>query len=136
MRTPVTVTAVALLALASAALPARAADGTGGADRPEVTGGLFLTVSGSENAWVRGVSLHCAPKPLGPHPRAADACAALEKANGDLDKLAGDPHLCTREYDPVTVSVTGTWRGTATAWRKTYANACMLDSATGVVFGF
>lgn len=115
----------------AAAAPAHAVG-----DAPAPRRGLFLTVSGDERTWTRGVLLQCTPLPAGPHPEAAAACLALDVARGDLDRLAGDPHGCTKEYDPVTVGATGSWRGRPTAWHKTYANACELDAATGVVFRF
>lgn len=98
--------------------------------------GLFLTLSGSENTWIRGVLLHCSPVPSGPHPEAAAACAALDAAHGDLDRLPEDRHPCTDQFDPVTVSATGAWRGRPTAWHKTFANACQLALETGAVFRF
>lgn len=133
MRSPVTVTAVALLALAAAAVPGRAADVS---DEQKPSRGFFLTVSGSGNTWIRGVLLQCAPEPSGPHPDATAACAALEKANGDLDTLPGNPRACTKQYEPVTVSASGNWRGLPRSWHKTYPNSCVLDTATGPVFRF
>ncbi|MET9508406.1 SSI family serine proteinase inhibitor [Streptomyces flavidovirens] len=133
MRSPATVTAVVLLALAGAALPARAAAVPGGPTPPH---GLFLTVSGSGSTWIRGVVLQCVPRPAGPHPEASDACAALDRAKGDFDKLPGNPRACTKQYEPVTVSASGNWRGLPTSWHKTYPNACVLDTATGPVFRF
>ncbi|MBM9622941.1 SSI family serine proteinase inhibitor [Streptomyces zhihengii] len=134
--------AVALLAVA-AAVPAAAASpapdtvaAAPAAEKPAPPRGLFLTVSGAENSWIRGVLLHCSPEPSGPHPDAAGACAALDEARGDLDLLSGDPHPCTKQYDPVTVSATGAWRGRPTAWHKTFANACELSTATGALFRF
>ncbi|MEJ8633559.1 SSI family serine proteinase inhibitor [Streptomyces sp. NPDC006475] len=126
----VTLAAAALMTLA-AVVPAQAAD-----EEPVAGEGLFLTVSGSENTWMRGVMLKCAPEPGGPHPAAADACAALTKAGGDLDKLPADPHPCTKKFDPVTVEATGSWQQRSMSWQKTYANACALDAATGAVFRF
>jgi hypothetical protein len=144
--------AVAVPATASSASPApdapgspdrtvqiAAADPTDAVDRPgkpEPKRGLFLTVSGAENTWIRGVLLHCSPVPAGPHPEAAAACAALDAAGGDLDRLPGDRNPCTNQYDPVTVSATGAWRGRPTAWHKTFANACELAVHTGAVFRF
>ncbi|WP_274555506.1 SSI family serine proteinase inhibitor [Streptomyces spiramyceticus] len=129
----VSVTAAAVLAFTGAVPPAQADDVDPG---PKSTRGLFLTVSGSENTWIRGVMLHCPPKPSEHHPEATAACAALDKANGDLDSLPVDSHACTKRFDPVTVSATGTWRGRPTAWNKTYSNSCELDVATGSVFRF
>ncbi|MEV0095444.1 SSI family serine proteinase inhibitor [Streptomyces sp. NPDC050738] len=127
MRIPATLAAAILVALAAAA-PAQA--------DPTPPRGLFLTVSGDENTWMRGVLLRCPADDTSHHPDAEAACAALHDAAGDLDRLPADPHACTKEYAPVTVGATGTWLGRPTAWHKTYANACMLDAATGPVFRF
>ncbi|MFI1393878.1 SSI family serine proteinase inhibitor [Streptomyces sp. NPDC020681] len=130
MHRSVPLVAAALISLATA-LPAHAV-----AAEPAPAKGLFLTLSGAEGAWMRGVRLNCAPQPDGPHPEAAAACEALAAAGGDPDKLQGDPHPCTKRFDPVTVGATGSYQGRATAWNKTYANACELDAATGAVFRF
>ncbi|MEU6994696.1 SSI family serine proteinase inhibitor [Streptomyces sp. NPDC046465] len=130
---PFSLAAAALIALA-AAVPAQAADGTPAAPAPQR--GLFLTVSGAQNTWVRGVLLRCAPEPAGHHPRAAEACEAIAHARGDFDALPRDPHVCTKEFEPVTATVTGTYRGRAVGWHKTYPNACAMDVETGHVFRF
>jgi hypothetical protein len=98
--------------------------------------GLSLSVSGDANTWTRGVVLHCHPAPGGRHPNAAAACAAIEAAGGRFDRFSGTSRACTMEYNPVTASATGTWRGRPVSWRTTYANACGLDAATGAVFRF
>ncbi|MFJ9173138.1 SSI family serine proteinase inhibitor [Streptomyces sp. NPDC102360] len=125
------VAAAAFLSLAAAA-PAASAVTTG----PEQPRELFLTVSGAENTWVRGVHLNCVPRPSGEHPHAAEACAALEAAGGDLDALPVEQQMCTQVYDPVTVEATGTYRGKAIAWHKTFGNACTMEASTGYVFRF
>ncbi|AZS75789.1 protease inhibitor [Streptomyces lydicus] len=110
--------------------------GPAGADEPPSGDqGMQLTVSGAGNTWIRGVRLSC-PDIHRRHPHAGAACDALTWARGDLDALRGDPHNCTREFDPVTVTATGTWRGVPVNWRKEYPNACTMDSATGPVFRF
>ncbi|MEV6316789.1 SSI family serine proteinase inhibitor [Streptomyces sp. NPDC051776] len=103
---------------------------------PTPSKGLVLTVSGSSETWIRGVLLRCPPEPDGLHPRAAEACAELGRARGDLDRLPGEPGVCSDEFDPVTASAKGTYQGKSVAWRKTYANACQLSAATGNVFRF
>ncbi|MFI5662188.1 SSI family serine proteinase inhibitor [Streptomyces sp. NPDC051684] len=125
------VAAAAFLFLAAAA-PAAGAATTG----PERPGELFLTVSGADDTWVRGVHLNCVPRPSGEHPHAADACAALEAAGGDLDALPVEQRMCTQVYDPVTVEATGTYRGKAIAWHKTFGNPCAMEASTGPVFRF
>ncbi|GAA0491398.1 SSI family serine proteinase inhibitor [Streptomyces stramineus] len=98
-------------------------------------GRLFLSVSGSHSTWIRGVQLHC-PHTGGHHPHAAAACSQLGRAHGEPGAVAGDRHLCTREYDPVTATAEGEWNGRTLLWRKTYPNACALDSETGPLFRF
>lgn len=124
------VLATAALFTVGAAVPAAASP------PPAPDRGLFLTVSGSENTWIRGVALHCPPGPDDRHPDAAGACAALREADSDFDALPGDPHPCTYEYDPVTVTAEGVRQGDAIAWQHTFPNACAMDAATGPVFRF
>ncbi|REK91203.1 protease inhibitor [Streptomyces inhibens] len=127
---------VTVLATVSAALAVALSAGPAGADETTPPDqGLQLTVSGSGNTWMRGVRLNC-PDTQGRHPHATAACDALTWARGDMDALPGEPRNCTKQYDPVTVTATGSWRGGPVNWRKEYANACMMDSATGPVFRF
>ncbi|GHE42792.1 hypothetical protein GCM10018785_10500 [Streptomyces longispororuber] len=98
--------------------------------------GVLLTVSGSDNTWIRGVRLSCAPEPSGPHPFAGRACAELDHARGDLDALPKENRACTKQFDPVTASATGTHRGRPVTWHRTYGNACEMAAATGHVFRF
>ncbi|MGI5484048.1 SSI family serine proteinase inhibitor [Streptomyces lavendofoliae] len=127
-----TAAAAVLLALA-AAVPVHA-----DTQEPVLDGetGLFLTVSGGDESWIRGVRLRCSPRPSGPHPDAEGACAALDAARGNPDRLVTDPHPCTKRFDPVTARAVGEWRGLRMDWRKTYPNACVLDTATGPLFRF
>ncbi|MEU6080408.1 SSI family serine proteinase inhibitor [Streptomyces sp. NPDC047108] len=103
---------------------------------PAPSDGLALTVSGSGDTWIRGVLLRCSPEPDGLHPRAAEACAEVERARGDLDRLSGEPAVCSDEFDPVTASAKGMFQGESVVWRRTYANACRMSAATGNVFRF
>ncbi|MEV4442908.1 SSI family serine proteinase inhibitor [Streptomyces sp. NPDC049577] len=105
------------------------------ADEDRNHGRLFLTVSGSQNTWIRGVRLSC-PEPRGHHPHAAEACERLRLAQGRPDALPMERRLCTREYDPVTATAEGDWNGRPVTWRKTFPNACALEAATGAVFRF
>ncbi|MET8690348.1 SSI family serine proteinase inhibitor [Streptomyces sp. NPDC004732] len=127
------VAAAALIALGGLT-PAHAADPAPTPKDPK--GGLFLTVSGADNTWIRGVLLRCAPEPSGAHPQAAKACEAIAQAGGDFNALPDDPHACTKEFDPVTATVTGSYEGRAISWHKTYPNACTMDADTGYVFRF
>ncbi|MFE7312523.1 SSI family serine proteinase inhibitor [Streptomyces sp. NPDC057555] len=102
---------------------------------PDTADGLFLTVSGARDTWIHGVRLTC-PDLRGAHPHGAAACDELAWAHGDLNALRGELHPCTREYDPVTVTASGSWRGVPVNWRREFANACTMDVATGPVFRF
>ncbi|MYU54718.1 MULTISPECIES: SSI family serine proteinase inhibitor [Streptomyces] len=127
-RVAATAAAAVLTALAVApTAPARAA--------ARSSEGLFLAVSGSGGAWIRGVLLEC-PDTRHVHPHGTAACDALTWARGDLNALRGDPHACTKEYDPVTVTASGEWRGGPVEWHKTFATLCTMDAATGPVFRF
>ncbi|MGX1675125.1 SSI family serine proteinase inhibitor [Streptomyces sp. NPDC055400] len=127
---PLVLAAAALTALAAAG-PARAT-----ATDPPAPQGLFLTVSGDQGSWMRGELLRCEPGASGHHPHAAEACVALDGAQGDLDALNPDPEMCTQVYAPVTVTANGTYRGKKITWQKTFANACTMNASTGSVFRF
>ncbi|MEU6663436.1 SSI family serine proteinase inhibitor [Streptomyces sp. NPDC046821] len=129
---PILLAAAALTALAAAG-PAHAVDTDPPASAP---GALVLTVSGDQGEWQRGETLHCDPAPYGHHPHAAEACGALDTAQGNLDALVPSQQMCTQVYAPVTVSATGTYRGRVIDWHKTYANACTMNASTGDVFRF
>lgn len=128
---PVAATAAALISLAVAA-PAHAADATA----PKPSKGVFLTVTGQDNVWVRGVLLDCATQRAKHHPHAIEACAAIDKARGDFDALPVKSGICTKQFAPVTVSATGTHRGKPVSWNKTYGNTCEMEHSTGAVFRF
>ncbi|WP_432109374.1 SSI family serine proteinase inhibitor [Streptomyces sp. AA1529] len=144
-------TALAAAALAVPLLTSQAAPAVGATNAPadsaprgphtgpgsdSGTQGVLLTVSGSGDTWIRGVMLHCEPTPHGHHPRAAETCAALDAAHGDLDALPAGNGRCTMQYDPVTVAARGSHRGQAVNWKKTFPNACVMHQATGPVFDF
>ncbi|MDF6043390.1 subtilase-type protease inhibitor [Streptomyces sp. JH14] len=98
--------------------------------------GLLLTVSGSDDTWIRGVLLECPSASGSNHPQAAEACAALNAAGGDPDGLPGDPRRCAHLYEPVTATAEGQYDGRPVSWQRTFANACVLASVTGPVFRF
>ncbi|MET8555340.1 SSI family serine proteinase inhibitor [Streptomyces sp. NPDC004959] len=99
--------------------------------------GLFLTVAADDATRLKGATLDCATHPAsGTHPHAAGACAALASVGGRLDQLRGTPRNCVKRYEPVTVSVTGSYLGRPTAWHRTYPNPCVLGEETGDVFRF
>ncbi|MFD0148360.1 SSI family serine proteinase inhibitor [Streptomyces sp. NPDC055721] len=96
---------------------------------------LHLTVTDSSGV-AKDVFLGCRPTG-GNHPAAALACDALHDADGDFDKLKGDPDMiCTDEYDPVTARAEGTYNEVPVSWAKEFGNACELKAKTTPVFAF
>ena len=83
----------------------------------------------------RRATLTCAPAG-GSHRDARKACAAIGAVGGDLTKLVPAQTICTMQYDPVTVTATGRWRGSPLRYSHTFSNACVLGADTGPVFDF
>ncbi|MGW0393717.1 subtilase-type protease inhibitor [Streptomyces sp. NPDC003042] len=133
-------------AMALTALTALAGSGAAGA-APSGTQSLYapsalvVSVTAGEDAdggtVLRAVTLECAPRPGGTHPDPVAACAEL-RANGPaLDALA-EPRsdaMCTREWDPVTVTADGVWEGRRLSYAYTFGNQCGLRNSSGVLFG-
>ncbi|MFJ8934611.1 protease inhibitor [Streptomyces sp. NPDC102365] len=85
----------------------------------------------------RAVTLNCAPTPSGTHPAAVSACAELRAVSGDFDALSTRSDvLCTREYDPVVVTVEGVWQGKRISYERTFANECVKESYGTTVFTY
>ncbi|MGA4843431.1 subtilase-type protease inhibitor [Streptomyces sp. G45] len=96
---------------------------------------LVLTVGQGEDAATatvqRAVTLTCAPKASGTHPAPGAACAELNAVEARFDALVDDnpKGICTKEWNPVVVSVTGVWQGKHVAWSTTFGNACTKNAA-------
>lgn len=102
---------------------------------------LVLTVGHGESAALvtpeRAVTLNCAPTASGTHPAAFQACAELRGVGGDFDALpARNGVLCTRQFNPVVVTVEGVWQGKRVAYERTFANECVKNSYGTTVFTF
>ncbi|WP_405741202.1 protease inhibitor [Streptomyces sp. NBC_00028] len=102
---------------------------------------LVLTTGHGDSAATvtpaRAVTLSCAPTPSGTHPAAALACAELRGVGGDFDALeARDDVMCTKEYDPVVVTVDGVWQGRRVSYERTFANECVKSSLGSSLFSF
>lgn len=102
---------------------------------------LVLTVGHGEDAALatpaRAVTLTCAPTSSGSHPAAALACAELRGAGGDFDALTGRGDvMCTKEYDPVVVTVDGVWQGRRVSYERTFANECVKSTHGTSLFAF
>ena len=98
---------------------------------------LVLTVAHGKRSTPasRQATLTCGPAG-GSHRDARKACAAIGAVRGELDKLVPSQTMCTMQYDPVTVTATGQWRGAAVRYAHTFSNACVLGADTGPVFAF
>ena len=102
---------------------------------------LVLTLGHGDSAATvtpeRAVTLTCAPTASGTHPAPALACAELRGAAGDFDALAarGDA-MCTKQYDPVVVTVDGVWQGKRVSYERTFGNECVKNSYGTSVFAF
>jgi hypothetical protein len=102
---------------------------------------LVLTMGHGESAALatpaRAVTLTCAPTASGTHPAAAPACAELRSVGGEVDALAeADGVLCTKQYDPVVVTVDGVWQGRRVSYERTFANECVKSAQGSSLFAF
>ncbi|RCG31212.1 hypothetical protein DQ384_10745 [Sphaerisporangium album] len=71
----------------------------------------------------RSVVLQCSPRGGGTHPRTQEACALLRPVSGDLQKIKPPVLIvCTREYQPVTVSSVGVWDDHFVLSLRTFTN--------------
>ncbi|WP_327675561.1 SSI family serine proteinase inhibitor [Kitasatospora sp. NBC_00458] len=126
----------------AAATPASTATepGTEAAAEPaaEAATSLRLTVTpGATPAGTsRAAALECPPGSATTHPDPVTACRLVDSVDGDLTRLDVDPGVCTAEYDPYTVTASGTYRGRPLSFRHTYGNRCSLARTTGAVFAF
>ncbi|MEU1825496.1 subtilase-type protease inhibitor [Streptomyces abikoensis] len=103
---------------------------------------LVLTIGQGDSAATAGVqravTLTCTPKAAGTHPNTSGACAQLRLSNGDFDKLVKikDGTMCTREWNPSTVTAEGVWEGRRVSFEHTFANPCEMKAGKGTVFEF
>ncbi|MCX5059907.1 protease inhibitor [Streptomyces sp. NBC_00452] len=102
---------------------------------------LVLTIGHGDSAAVatpmRAVTLTCAPKASGTHPAAAQACAELRGTTGDFDALTARTNvLCTKQYDPLVVTIDGVWQGKRVSYERTFGNECVKNSYGTSVFAF
>ena len=129
-------------AAAAATCVLAATSGTAHAEAPKpaslyAPSALVLAVGQGEDAASatveRAVTLTCAPRPGGTHPSAAAACAELSATGGRFAELVGGTSgvICTKEWRPVTVSVTGVWSGKNVNWSTTFANRCEMKAGLG-----
>lgn len=77
-------------------------------------------------------SLTCASNG-GSHPDPVTACEQLSRADGRIEDIPEDPGPCTKEFNPVILSATGTWNGESRDYKQEFANRCVAVRATGGV---
>jgi hypothetical protein len=130
IRTMLATSSIAVLGLAGPA--AAVTTGPGATPRPATD--LVLSYT-AEAGYAASVTLTCHPAGGG-HPHPARACAVLKKADGDPALITPKQRMCTTEYAPITAEITGTWKGAAVTWSKTFGNPCALARHTGVLFAF
>ncbi|MFE2282353.1 subtilase-type protease inhibitor [Streptomyces sp. NPDC059454] len=102
---------------------------------------LVLTLGHGDSATTvapeRAVTLTCAPGPSGTHPAAGAACAEMNRVSGDLDALTmREGVFCTKQYDPVLVTVDGVWQGERVSYERVFSNACVMNAHGSSVFAF
>ncbi|NIJ13122.1 hypothetical protein FHU38_003466 [Saccharomonospora amisosensis] len=95
---------------------------------------LSLSLRGTDGV-TRSVHLTCEPD-AGTHPRAQQACAALDAADGDFDRLPALQRQCTMIYSPVRAEARGHWQGEPVRFTTEYSNPCFAGARSGGVFGF
>ncbi|OIV36309.1 hypothetical protein BIV57_16825 [Mangrovactinospora gilvigrisea] len=102
------------------------------------TGQLQLSEQGASGGAVpvSAVVLSCPAGGAETHPHAAQACAALGRADGDPAKLPGSDRICPMIYQPVTAQVAGVWGGKRVDFRHDYANACVMKAKLAPVFDY
>lgn len=86
----------------------------------------------------RAVTLSCAPTPSGSHPDAVGACAELKENGAKFDSIttSGTNRVCTKEWEPVTVTADGVWEGKRVDYVHTFSNSCAMNGGRGAVFTF
>ncbi|MDX3379924.1 SSI family serine proteinase inhibitor [Streptomyces niveiscabiei] len=94
---------------------------------------ISVTKGDGHSSDTRGTLLLCNDVPQG-HAKAAEACAQLRAARGDIRAIPPKDVLCTLEYAPVTASARGQWNGRPVQYQHTFGNKCQMAAETGDVF--
>ncbi|MFE0516615.1 SSI family serine proteinase inhibitor, partial [Streptomyces sp. NPDC058964] len=69
------------------------------------------------------------------HSHAAEACAELDAADGDIGSVpAKEDVVCPMVYAPVTARARGEWQGRSVLYEETFSNACTMVARTGELF--
>ncbi|WP_063762328.1 SSI family serine proteinase inhibitor [Streptomyces sp. NRRL F-5123] len=131
-RTPVALLAVGLAATAASLVPAAQASAAD-AGTSLVLSKVFSGPTPGEKD--HSVTLQCEPTG-GSHPTPDAACASLIAVDGQFAKLPTVWAACPATYDPVTVSVSGTWHFKTVSFTQTYTNDCAAGVLSDYVFRF
>ncbi|MFJ8165895.1 subtilase-type protease inhibitor [Streptomyces sp. NPDC096136] len=130
------VSAAVLLCLATATGAAQAAPATPAPSAASGTSAMVFTFTKGADAAkgtvLRAVVLSCGYAAEGTHPNPRAACDALNATGGELDRLLAAPtpaRPCPRQYDPVTVTADGVWKGGRLSWQNTFPNSCEMSAA-------
>jgi hypothetical protein len=104
---------------------------------PATQGSRLVLHTSAGDSPARTVTLQCYPTG-GTHPKAAQACADVARAGGDLAQMPANtnPRACFMIYSPVTVTAQGQWHGQAVRYAKKFPNSCVMRDKTGSVFDF
>ncbi|MBB5083040.1 SSI family serine proteinase inhibitor [Nonomuraea endophytica] len=119
---------LALVVLAGAVVLGNAAPAAA-SQRPRAT--LKISVITGENT--KTVRLTC-DRDGGDHPSPRAACRLLRSVKGDPAKLRNERAMCTKEYLPHRVRVTGVWRGKRIAFTGRFSNGCLMKAAGRAVY--
>lgn len=116
-------------------MPVAFFNGLGG--KPAAQSSRLVLRTSTGTSAERTVTLQCDP-PGGTHPKAAEACADVAKAGGNLALMPAseNPRACFMIYSPVTVTAQGAWQGQAVRFTKKFPNTCVMHDKTGSVFDF
>lgn len=132
-RTPALLLAAGLAATAMSLLPAAQASAADSGTS------LVLSKVYSGSTWPGDVNhlvtLQCEPSG-GSHPTADAACASLIAVDGRFAALPPVLAACPAYYDPVTVTVGGTWHFKSVSFTRTYTNDCAAAVLSDYVFRF
>jgi hypothetical protein len=97
------------------------------------TNGKVVVTVKSADAAPRTATLTCAPIG-GTHTSADAACAVLSAADGNPAAITPADVMCTMEYAPVKVKVSGRWNGKTVRYSETFSNNCRASAEGGALF--
>jgi hypothetical protein len=110
---------------------------TGPAEASQSLPTLVLSLKFEDALLGNSVTLGCDEDDAsGSHPRRTAACAAIQTANGDFDRLRPTGQNCTMIYNPIVARAVGRWHGRQVTFEHTFGNPCAAASQSADVFRF